>query len=72
MSDIRKEAPAPVRPERRTGLKLFVLAAAGLVVCSLLAGVLVELMPEMTATTLQLVYDVLYYAPFVVLPVFLL
>lgn len=75
MSDIRKEAPAPLqRPERKTGLKLFLMAAVGLVVCSLLVSLSFGpglLMRDMDAAMMQLVYDLLYYGPFVVLPILL-
>jgi len=68
MSDIRENAPAPVRrPSRLLALKLFGIAALAPFAITLCGS----LIPDMGPNAEGLLSNVLYYLPFLVLPVLL-
>lgn len=77
MSDPRifKITPLPKpekRPSRFSALLLWVIAAAGLVLSSLVMEPLAPALAKMNPQLMQLVVDAFYYLPFLALPLFLL
>lgn len=68
MSDIRKEAPAPVRrPTRLQALVLFIIAALAPFAQTLYGS----LLPQMDENTASLILNALYYLFFLALPLYL-
>lgn len=77
MSDIRihihRRVPRPQeRPTRLNALLLWAIAAAGLILVSLLSLPLQEALQNINPHVQLLITNLVYYLPFVVLPVFLL
>lgn len=70
---VGKEIPAPEkRPSRLNALILWLIAAAGLLFSSLLSLWIDPALSGLNPHLQLLVYDLLYYLPFIALPVFLL
>lgn len=77
MSDIRfiKIEPLPKpdkRPSRLSALLLWAIAAAGLILTSIVMGLLDSALAGLNTQAYLLVTNAVYYLPFVVLPVFVL
>ena len=69
MSDSRIPTPAP-RPTRRSALALWIISCGGIVLAGLVT-LLVPALGRLHPQARQLVYGLLAYVPFIVLPVFL-
>lgn len=70
---VGKEVPAPEkRPSRLNALTLWLIAAAGLFLSSLLSLWIDPVLSDLSPHLRLLLYDLLYYLPFIALPVFLL
>lgn len=77
MSDIHirinRRVPKPQqRPTRLSALLLWAIAAAGLIAASLFSPVLTSVLQDLNPHLQLLITNLLYYLPFVALPVFLL
>lgn len=70
---LQPRRPEPqARPSRRAALLLWGIAAAGLFLSSILSGLLLPLLLKLDVQPRLLAANLLYYLPFVALPVFLL